>query len=138
MPNTTSVPFRLASEDKPIILLEASVNGQGPFSFILDTGATVPILCLETAKKLGINPTSGKEDIGHAAGGQVQVSLVSLASIKIGEAEVRDLKAAVMDLVNLKQAIGDLDGVIGYTFLSRFRVTIDYPKRVISFEAATS
>ncbi len=138
MSSQNSVPFRLASEDKPLILVEVNLNGQGPFLFVIDTGATVPILCPETAQKLGIEPASGKEDVGHAAGGQLQVSLVSLASIKIREAEVKNIKAAVMDLTNLKQVIGDFDGVIGYTFLSKFRVTIDYPQRLIAFEPSTS
>lgn len=135
--NHKAVPFRLADEKKPLILIEVSVNNQGPFSFVVDTGATFTVLSPETAQKVGLDPISGVKDAGHGVGGQVQVSLVSLESLRVGETEVKDLKVAIMDLTNLKQILGDLDGVIGYNFLSKFRVTIDYPQQVISFEAAT-
>ncbi len=136
--NQTVVPFRLADEKKkPLILIEVWVNNQGPFSFVVDTGATVTVLSPETAQKAGLDLTSGVKDTAHGAGGQVQASLVSLESLRIGEIEIKDLQAAIMDLTNLKQILGDLDGVIGYNFLSQFRVMIDYPQRVISFEPST-
>jgi clan AA aspartic protease (TIGR02281 family) len=136
--NQKAVPFRLADEKKkPLIFIEVWVNNQGPFSFVVDTGATITVLSPETAQKVGLDLSSGAKDTGHGAGGQVQVSLVSLESLRIGETEIKDLKAAIMDLTNLKQVLGYLDGVIGYNFLSKFRVIIDYPKRVISFEPST-
>lgn len=136
MSTSKGIPFRLANEKKPIILVEANVNDQGPFSFVIDTGATMPVLSPEAAHKLGL--ASDKQDVAHGAGGQMQASLVSLKSLRVGETEVRDIKAAIVDLTNLKQVVGDIDGIIGYTFLSKFRVIIDYPQRAISFESPAS
>jgi clan AA aspartic protease (TIGR02281 family) len=138
MRNLKGIPFRLADEKKkPLILIEASINNQGPYSFVIDTGATMTVLSPEIARKLELDLSSDTKDTAHGAGGQMQVSLVSLKSLRIGEAEAKDLKAAVMDLTSLKQIIGDFDGVIGYNFLFQFRVMIDYPQKVISFEPAT-
>jgi len=36
---STKVKFRLAGGVQPLILLPVEVNGEGPFEFILDTGA---------------------------------------------------------------------------------------------------
>lgn len=134
MQTSKGIPFRLADEKKPLILIEVSINDQGPFSFVLDTGATMSVLSPETAHKLGLD--SGREDTAYAAGGQVQVSLIELKSLRVGGTEVKNLKAAIMDLTNLKKVIGDIDGVIGYSFLSKFRVVINYPEKMISFEPA--
>lgn len=126
------IKFRLASEKKPLIILEVNVNGQGPFDFALDTGATMTVLCHKTAQKLGITASTPAK--GTGAGGQLAVSLTRLGSLAIGELEVKDLQVAVMDLTGVSQAAGtEIAGVIGYNLLEKFRVTIDYPKRKILF-----
>ena len=49
---STKVKFRLAGGVQPLILLPVEVNGEGPFEFILDTGAGTSLLSAELGKKL--------------------------------------------------------------------------------------
>ena len=51
-PKSAKVKFRLAGGAQPLILLPVQVNGDGPFKFILDTGAGTSLLSSDLAKKL--------------------------------------------------------------------------------------
>ena len=53
-PGSVKVKFRLAGGAQPLILLPVQVNGDGPFEFILDTGAGTSLLSSDLAKKLKI------------------------------------------------------------------------------------
>ena len=64
------------------------------------------------------------------AGGAIPATAATVRAVKMGDATVRDLDVAVSDVLGfLSSAAGHpLDGIIGYSFLRRFRVTIDYPR----------
>jgi predicted aspartyl protease len=130
------VPFKLAKPDKPLILLETMVNGKGPFRFVLDTGAGVTIISPGLAKKLNIKPHKRKKpDKATGAGGTMQIQFGTVKSLKVGEARLERLKVGIMDLSGIGKAIEtEIDGIIGYNFLKKFRVTIDYPKQTVTFE----
>lgn len=138
---SSKVKFRLAGGPQPLILLPVRVNGQGPFDFILDTGAGTSLLSTELAKQLDVKILGSKE--GHSAGGKVSVSLGKVDSLTLGETKLEGVEVGVVDLSHVGRAVGaKLDGDLGYNFLKHFRVTIDYrdfelrledPKRVESF-----
>src|SRR5205807_530396 len=48
------IPLRLANPAKPLILVDAYLNGQGPFQFAIDTGTSTTAITPELGKKLGI------------------------------------------------------------------------------------
>jgi hypothetical protein len=62
----TEVPFHLAGAAQPLILVPTSVNGRGPFDFILDTGAGTSLVSLDLARQLGVATEQVKE--GTSAG----------------------------------------------------------------------
>lgn len=127
------VSFRLGAPQKPVILVDVMVNGSGPYQFALDTGASVTVLSEGLVNDLRI--ASGDPVAGMGAGGQVAVTLTSLDSLQVGDDRVDNLQAAVMDLAPLSDAAqAQLDGIVGYTYLSKFRVTIDYRKRLLTLE----
>jgi hypothetical protein len=86
-----------------VILVETTVNGKGPFTFVVDTGAGMTVLKPETAGKLGLGER-----------------IVEVDSIAVGKAAAKKVKVAVAGVPD------GCDGVLGYTFLSRFVSTIDY------------
>ncbi len=130
------VPFKLAKPDKPLLILETTVNGKGPFRFVLDTGAGGTIISPELAKKLDIKPDNPeKPDKATGAGGTVEVHIGTVKSLKVGETQLEELKVGIMDLTGISKAIEtEIDGIIGYNFLKKFRVIIDYPKQTVTFE----
>lgn len=122
---STTVRFQQAGGAQPLILLPVKVNGQGPFQFILDTGASTSLLSPELAGRLNVEPTGSRE--GQTAGGKVAVSLGRAQSLDLGGAILTDAEIAIVELGHIARAVGaDIDGDLGYNFFKHFRLTIDY------------
>lgn len=129
----SGVKFHLASGAQPLILLPVSVNGQGPFEFILDTGAGTSLLSPELAQKIGAKIIGAKE--GQSAGGKVSVSLAKVDSLAVGETRRDDVDVGIVDLSHIGKTIGaKIDGDLGYNFFDRFQITIDYSNCEIRFD----
>jgi len=132
-PKSAKVKFRLAGGAQPLILLPVQVNGDGPFKFILDTGAGTSLLSSDLAKKLNLKIISTKE--GQSAGGKISVSLAKVDSLALGQAKLDDLDVGIVDLSHIGKAIGTrIDGDVGYNFLKHFRIAIDYHDCEIRFD----
>ncbi len=114
---TYRVPYRLT--DTNHFLVRVRVNGKGPFNFLVDTGAPALYVATETAKKVGLKP----------AGDDFWTSVERLDFE--GGANLRDIKARVEDPFQLvgMNALGlpgaSIDGILGFTALARFRITLD-------------
>ncbi len=134
----TSISFKLASTSKPLILVPAVVDGQGPFQFALDTGASRTMLSIELARKLAIQTTDDSPVTG--GGGQIKILAGKVSSLAVGGAAVRDHAIGAGEFLNvLSKAIGtELDGILGYNFLNRFKVTINYPHSRLELVPALS
>jgi predicted aspartyl protease len=123
--SSTKVKFRLAGGIQPLILLPVEANGEGPFEFILDTGAGTSLLSSELAGQLKTKVLGSKE--GQSAGGAVSISLGQLDSIAVGSAKVENVDVGIVDLSHIGKAVGaKIDGDLGYNFLKHFRITLDY------------
>jgi predicted aspartyl protease len=123
----TDVPLRLAKPGRPILLVNVLINSQETYPFILDTGASQTIVSPELAQRMGIGGTSADSIIG--VGGAIQSAVGLLMSLSIGEATLSNVPVIVADIFSsLSQAVGTkFDGVLGFNFLSKFKIEIDYP-----------
>jgi hypothetical protein len=102
------------------------VNGKGPYHFALDTGAGITVLTPEFAKRAGLIGSGSMQATG--SGGTVKVQQLVLHSVAVGRATVNDVAAAIIPLpldFTYQGDYGTIDGVLGYSFLSHFAVTID-------------
>ena len=125
------IPFRL--RDGYLMIAQATVNGAGPFSFLVDTGTTRTVIDPDLANQLKVT-----------AVGEVNVTtvlhyrrdkLVRLQDVRVGEASVSGLGAMVDKLTRQKMLAPGIRGVLGEDFLSRFDLLIDYKQRQIQFGA---
>jgi predicted aspartyl protease len=126
--------FKLAGKE-PIIVVKASVNRKGPYDFAVDTGASSTVLSKQTAQELNVtkNPSTPKK--GHGCCGPVDLSMTTVESVRVGNAEAKKLAVAIMDLSTISKCIEiQLAGIIGYNFMKDYRVIIDYPNKQIAFE----
>src|SRR5262245_20212298 len=60
-----------------------SINGQGPFRFIIDTGANRSVLSRTLAERLGLAPSG--EGVVHSIDGAEPATLVHVESLSFGD-----------------------------------------------------
>lgn len=123
------LPFELNSNH---IFVGVSVNGSAPLSFLLDTAADTTVINLRKAKELGFALEGSME--GRGAGeGTTEVSFIKDASFKLSGVELQHQLAATIDMTVLEGYEGHpIDGILGYDFISRFVVEIDYAGRKLN------
>lgn len=119
---STVVPFELLNGH---IFLKVMLDGQGPFSFICDTGGQ-NIVTPEVAKSLGLDVQGALQ--GRGVGEKsADVGLAKLTSLGVGGATLANQLFAVFDLGEIRRVSGvPLDGLVGYEVFKRFVVRIDY------------
>ncbi len=119
----TRIPFTPGSP----ILVNATINGAGPVTLILDTGADRTMLTPMALWRLGISTANAPPVEIKGATGTARGALVPVTSVEVGEARAGPLLIIAHD-ADLKQA----DGLLGRDFLERFTVTIDASERVVT------
>jgi membrane-associated protease RseP (regulator of RpoE activity) len=115
------------------MVVQARINGEGPFQLIFDLGAPITLLSSRAGEKTGVIARDAPRGFLLSVRGEGQVD-----RLQIGDLTARDVPVIVLDhpvLRELGNAQGRrLDGIIGYTFFARYRTTIDYQARTMTFE----
>jgi hypothetical protein len=107
------------------------LNGQGPFRFLIDTGAQTNQVELSIAQKIGLNPTF-RSQITTAAGNAL-VPGGRVAEVALGPATASDQEFLFTGLDRVHQLSSGIQGVIGQEFLSRFDYLLDFSARRVVF-----
>jgi predicted aspartyl protease len=127
----SDVKFRL-SRDSSIILVPVKVNGQGPFEFILDTGADDVVLDASLARRVSVETSDSARQATIAGGWAPDRSVAD--SLQVGPARVKHTPVLLTDLSVVRAAVPEAQGVLGQGFLSQFNYLLDYQHRSIRFE----
>jgi predicted aspartyl protease len=129
---STCVSTQLATATLPLVLVKVRVNGKGPYTFFVDTGATVTVVGVPLARALKL-PVSDAPVRAIGAGGRFAAQ-ASYAAISLGDIRQDRVQVGIVDLAPIRGAVGPVDGVIGYNFLRPYRVIIDYPGHELCLE----
>ena len=114
--------FPAPRQGRPIAL-QVAINGKRGI-FILDTGATLVALKRAFAKKASVVVDEGSAVRLHTANGMSDGKLGRAATIQLRSLQAKDVPIVIQD--DDKATFGDgVDGLLGMSFLSRFKVTID-------------
>jgi len=113
------------------VLLPGTVNGQPVGYFILDTGATFTSLSGLVANRLGISSRGSSVRLTTASG-VIQAPLAVLDELDIGGAVARHVPAVIHDLPNVPPSVV---GLLGLSFLERFRVNLDLGSGVLLLQS---
>jgi len=130
-PATNIVTARIKLDDLSMIIVPVSINGSGPYDFMLDTGAAKTIVDQKLAEQLSLPRVAEKTVVGVLASTRmsvVHVNALSVAGAVVpgGEVFSSDRPASVTAKVR---------GVLGEDFLQNFDVLIDYRRQVIRLDA---
>ena len=104
-------------------IVQVTLNQERKAQLIVDTGASMTVLSIDTAIDLGILGTTDNELLTvNTAGGSVQVNTNYLSSLRVGNAQATKVAVAIHDLPDLPDHI---EGLLGMSFLKHFLVTLD-------------
>ncbi len=102
-------------------------------TFVLDTGSGGISLDSTTVVSLGLKPSEPERMI-RGIGGTRKVGFLKNQRLRINDLVVDSLNFHVIDYEVLSALYGEkIDGIVGYSLLSRYIVKIDYEKQELSF-----
>jgi hypothetical protein len=127
--DTVIVPMRL--EDGRI-LLDVRINGRGPFSFILDSGAQGHVITSDLASELAL-PTGPAMRAGSPGGQGLEGHVVTLDTLQIGGLTVLEAHGAALAGLPFPPGPAAPRGVLSPYRLGDLLVTLDYPHARVIF-----
>ena len=111
-------------------VVEVTMNGQGPFFFMIDTGAGMQAdIDVSVAQRLNLR-ASGRVLSGDPSGiNDREVLTAMIDSIRIGSnrgVEFRNVTAVVRPH-RITADYPDVDGILGFALFTDYLLTLDYP-----------
>ncbi len=129
------VPAEVVLSVRPsgTVRVPVTVNGQGPFDFVLDTGSSHTTVSSDLADRLAL-PVVAKVRVFTPSGVETQ-PVVKVEGMAIGSARVEGLMPSVVSNARLRQLEPGVHGVIGLDFLAEFDFTVDYRRKRLTWAA---
>jgi hypothetical protein len=126
-----AVPFELIGSKH--IAIKIKINGKGPYRVIFDTGAPVSLVNNRVAKASGIVPKNYRPSpfAFFGAAGQFQIK-----ELEVGGVKAANVPVIVMDhptVQAISKVLGPVEGLVGFPFFARYKMTIDYQAKTITF-----
>jgi hypothetical protein len=137
------VTSRLSAHDEPFkvpfdtlqtkhIVVMVTINDKGPYRMIFDTGAPVTLLGSRAARDSGVIAKDAK-GAGFAL---FDIPQFKIKTLEMGSLKTRDLATVVLDhptVTAIDKTLGPVDGIMGLSFFGKYRFTIDYQAKEMTF-----
>lgn len=107
------------------------IEGKGPFTFVVDTGANHSVLSIETAQGLGL-PSGGAAAI-HGIAGVEPAETVYVRQLAIGSVVSKRIRMPLLARRNL-----GADGLLGVDVLTRRDVQLDFERNRFNIAPSNS
>ncbi len=117
--------------DSGAVIVPVSVNGHGPFPFLLDTGSSHSVMSGSLAARLELEYVA-KTSVLTSTGREWR-PVVKLDQTRIGSARSEGLLASVAPSTQLAAIARDIEGIIGQDFLFELNYTLDYRRKRLSW-----
>jgi len=114
------------------IVVMVKINGKGPYRLIFDTGAPVTLLSTKIARESGVLA----KDKGAALILFGEMPQYKIKTLEIGDLKAENLSTMVIDhptLAAIDKVLGPVQGIIGLTFFAKYKMTIDYQAKEMTF-----
>lgn len=146
-PNVVAVDVLRDPSGSVLVFAPVFIEGEGPFTFIIDTGASQSVVEEQLATDLGL-PEVGRSLPVVGLTGATEATLVAVDDWQVGDVPLPAGRAARLQLPSISSDSpmrrflglddgGDLRGLLGSDVLSRFdSVTIDYEQELLTLGRA--
>jgi len=111
--------------------VEVFINGQGPFAFVVDTGADRSALSTIVATRLGLE--AGRNVMLHGVGGSALTPTAKVPLMVAGEARMKDAELPVLTPERL-----GVDGLLGVDMLDNRNVIMDFNRKRLEVRRSNS
>lgn len=125
-----TVPFELLSSRH--MAVQVKLNGKGPYRLVFDTGAPTNLINNKIAKDSGVLDPKAKKPAFTLFGA---MGAQEIKTLEIGEAKLEKVTTMVIDhptVQAISEALGPIDGIIGFPFFARYKMTVDYQKKELT------
>lgn len=124
-PGIEGVAGATSNDDAGRAIALINVNGQGPYRFIIDTGANRSVLSEALATRLGLSPSG--EGMVHSIDGAELARLVKVESLSFGTLRLSGGDTPVLDgpMLNGEHGLLGVDGMAGRL------LHVDFTKRCV-------
>jgi predicted aspartyl protease len=123
-PEQEATPINAVTDAASHLMVEVRINGNGPYHFVVDTGADRTILASEVAVELGLS--RGERVMLKGVVRAVLTETVSIRTMRFGSITKRNLMVPT-----LSRSLLDADGYLGLDFLDGHRVTFDFKNHLL-------
>lgn len=133
--NDLEVPLRVfvADNGATIALVPITIQGEGPYFFGLDTGASQTVIDDDIVQELNIE-TRGSAGSVRGIAGLTEATLVSVREWSLQDIKIDESMAITFDLGYPES--GGFSGLLGSDVLSDFEaVTVDYEDAVLRLQS---
>ncbi len=130
---TQPVTVFMSSCGNATAIIPITLNGSGPYEFLLDTGTSTTLIDAALFKELGLHPLG-------AAGLQSPSSLYtdvksSVENVAVGAQTGKDLEVVVLPRLPFRPECSRVRGILGENFLKHFDLLIDNQHRQVTLDA---
>ena len=118
------------------MLVDCMINSGTKATLLIDTGASICMLSKKMGEQLKIDTSDPqyRTKIQIADGSFVPAYYTKLQSLKIQEIEAKDVEAAIL-LQDLPESVSFKDGLLGMSFLGRYKTHVDYSAKKFIIES---
>jgi predicted aspartyl protease len=124
-PNAPSVAGTATTDAAGRAIALTRINGEGPFRFIIDTGANRSVLSLAVARRLGLSRSG--EGVVHSIDGAQPAMLVKVESLSVGGLHLSGGSTPVLD----SPVLGGEQGLLGVDGMAGRLLHIDFRKHCV-------
>ena len=124
---SATVPFRLLNNH---VYVEATVNGKGPYTFIVDTGGHT-LISPRVAREAELNVVGS--GVTSGAGEKTETTgFARYREIALGPVKLTDQPAFITKIYEPAIEGIPVDGMVGFELFARFAVEVDYGAKTMT------
>ena len=114
-------PYRIGDYGR--LVTDVMINGQGPFSFLIDTASSTSLIFEHVRKQLNLGPSQPGHLLVYGINDVTEAMPVSPRSLGVAGEEIKDLTIGVLP----ESGADEPDGILGLDVLARYFVVLDRP-----------
>ncbi|MGC9544145.1 retropepsin-like aspartic protease [Streptomyces sp. UG1] len=133
--DTRRIPLTVVERaGQTMALIPVTIEGEGPYTFVLDTGASASVVDDDIARKLNLPRTGERRPISGVIGTD-RAPVVEVREWQAGQVALDPADIVVVDMPGASRT-QPFEGLLGSDVLSGFgRITIDYADEALLLPA---